>query len=628
MLTRRALMYGFGVGSVLQFFQRDRGTIAAQATEVRPYAWRHGLSVFGELRYARDFRHFDYVNPAAPKGGLARQGAAGTFDNFNLVVDGFKGDLVAGTELAFETLLMPSMDEADAEYGLLAEAVRVSPDSSSVTYRLRSNAQWHDGVPVTPVDVVFSFDVQKAHNPRASAYYRHVTKAEQTGPRDVRFSFDKKGDRQLPQIVGQFSVLPKHWWTGLDVSGGPRDVTQITLEIPPGSGPYRVKAFEPGRYVLYERAGDYWGRDLNVRIGCHNFDELRFDYFRDLTVEFEGFTANQSDWREENSSRSWATGYTFPAVTDGRVIREEFPIHNVGEMQAFAFNTRRQKFKDARVRRALNFALDFERLNRELFYGQYKRIGSYFDGTELASFGLPDEHELQFLSPLRGLISADVFTTAFWNPVGGTDDAMRSNLRQALSLLEAAGYVIDGETLVDRATRTPLVVEFLLVDRSYEGFVLFYKQALDRLGIGVSIKTVGEVEYIDRLRRRDFDIVVTAWRESLTPGDEQRDFWGSEAARVEGSRNLVGIEDPAIDALIGHVVGAADRKELVAATRALDRVLLWNHYVVPQWTYGKVRTARWDRFGRPNRMPVYGQAAFPDLWWWDTERAAATASRS
>lgn len=602
------------VAPILTAFEPKDSALSA-SPEARP--WRHGLSLFGDLKYPAHFTHFGYVNPHAPKGGAARQAAFGTYDNFNMVVDGLKGQLVAGINLIHDTLLTPSMDEVSTEYGLLAEAVTHPADFSSVTYRLRPEARWHDGQAVTPDDVTFSFDAFKKNNPQAAAYYRRVVRAEQTGAREITFTFDSAGNRELPQIVGELTILPKHWWEAAGPSGRRRDVSETTLELPLGSGPYRIKEFDPGRSVVYERVKDYWGKTLNAAVGHDNFDELRFDYFRDLTVEFEAFKAGQYDWYDENAAKNWATGYDFPAVEDKRVVREEFPIRNIGIMQAFAFNIRRDKFKDVRLRRALNFALDFERINNEIFYGQYQRIASYFEGTELAATGMPQDRELEILDAVRDQVPPDVFSRPYWNPVGGSADASRRNLLEAMRLLEAAGFAVRDLKLVDTSTGEPLTIEFLLADPSHERFVLFYKDSLERLGIDVAVRSVDAVQYENRLRQWDFDIVVASWTETLSPGNEQRDYWGSEAANTSGSRNIIGITSKAVDSLIDHIVFAKDRNELVAATRALDRVLLWNHYVVPQWTYSKARTARWDRFGKPDPMPIYGSSAFPKIWWWD-----------
>jgi microcin C transport system substrate-binding protein len=597
----------------------------AMHTSANRYTWHHGVSLFGQLKYPAQFSHFDYVNPRAPRLGTVRQGAFGTFDSFNIVVAGWKGDLAAGIDLVYETLLTPSLDEISAEYGLIAEAVSYPPDHSWVAFRLRPQARWHDGTPITSDDVIFSFESVKANSPQLSSYYRHVLKAEATGEHEIIFTFDGPGNRELPLIVGQLTIFPKHWWQGVGKSGQRRNVADTILEPPLGSGPYSIRSFEAGQSIVYERVEDYWGSDLNVRIGYNNFDTLRFDYFRDLSVMFEAFKADDLDWHVENTAENWATGYDLPAVRDKQIVREEFPIRNIGVMQAFAFNTRRAKFKDPRLRRAFNFAFDFETINRDFFYGEYTRIASYFQGTELACSGLPQARELQILDGLRNRVPAEVFTTPYWNPVAGNPTADRANLLEAVKLLSAAGFAVRDLKLVDVKTGEQLRVEFLLAAPSYERFTLFYRDSLRRLGVDVSVRVVDDVQYENRLRNWEFDIVVASWEESLTPGNEQRDYWGSRAANIPGSRNLIGIADPAIDELINRIVFAADRDELAATTRALDRVLLWHHYVVPQWSYSKVRTARWDRFGRPDLMPTYGLSAFPAIWWWDAKRAAKAA---
>ena len=599
------------------------GLAAAQARQ-----WKHGLSLFGDLKYPEGFRNFDYVNPAAPQGGTVRQIAFGTYDNFNTVVAGVKGSLAMGTELITETLMTPALDEVSTEYGLLAEAVSYPDDRSSVTYRLRANARWHDGKPVTPDDVIFSFITFKTNSPFYGAYYRHVIKVEKGADREITFTFDGPGNRELPQIVGQLPVLPKHWWEGTDKSGKKRDVTQTTLEPPLGSGPYRLKDFAPGRSLVYEKYADYWGKDVNVVIGTRNFQTLRFEYYRDSTVALEAFKGDQVDWRTENSAKNWATSYDFPAVRDKKVVLEEFPIRNLGVMQAFAFNLRRDKFQDARVRRAFNFAFDFEEMNKQIFFGQYKRIGSYFEGTELASSGVPEGKELEILQGVKDKVPADLFSKPYSNPVGGNPQAVRDNFREALALFREVGYEIKDTKLVDTKTGQQFSVEFLVDDPSTERFVLFYKPSLDRIGMAVTTRVVDSAQYENRLRQWDYDIIVGSWGQSLSPGNEQRDFWSSQAADQPGSRNLIGIKNPAIDTLIERVIFSTNRDDLVAATKALDRVLLWNYYVVPQWTYGKQRSARWDRFGHPDNMPKYGAAAFPTIWWWDADKAAKAPQRS
>ena len=618
LLTSALVALGAGRFSVPSWIE------PAQAQEK---VWRHGLSLFGDLKYSAGFKQFDYVNAAAPKGGAVREIAIGTYDNFNIVVAGVKGTLATGITLLYETLLVSSLDEVSTEYGLLADAVSHPDDFSSATYRLRAEATWHDGKPITPQDVIFSFNAFKKYSPQLAAYYRHVAKLEQTGDREVTFTFDAPGNRELPQIVGQLHVLPQHWWEGTDKNGNKRDISATTLDPPLGSGPYRIKDFSPGRHIVFERVHDHWSKDLNVNVGRDNFHELRFEYFRDTTVALEAFKADTVDWRTENSAKNWATAYDFAAVNEKRVIKEEFPINNQGGMQGFAFNIRRPKFQDPRVRLAFNYAFDFEEMNKQIFFGQYKRIASYFEGTELASSGLPGGRELEILETVRDKVPPELFTTAYSNPVGGNPQAVRGNLREALRLFKEAGYEVRNEKLVNGKTGEPFAFEFLADDPSFERVFLFYKPSLDRLGVTVNVRTVDDAQYQNRLRNWDFDIITNSWGKSLSPGNEQRGFWGSQAADQPGSYNLIGIKNPAVDAMIDQVIFAKSRDDLVAATHALDRVLLWNHYVVPQWTYGKVRSARWDRFGHPDPMPKYGASAFPTVWWWDAEKAAKTGSR-
>jgi microcin C transport system substrate-binding protein len=589
--------------------------------------WRHGVSLFGDVKYPEGFAHFDYVNPAAPKAGTVREIAIGTFDNFNMFIGSVKGVEAAGLGLIYDTLLTSSLDEVSTEYGLLAEAVSYPEDFSSATYRLRAEPKWHDGNPVTPEDVIFSFNAFKKHNPRYAAYYRHVVKLEKTGEREITFVFDSKGNRELPQIVGQLQVLPRHWWEGTDPNGNKRDTGNTTLEPPLGSGPYRIKEFSPGRNIVYERVKNYWGRELNVNIGTNNFEEFGYEYFRDTLVALEAFKGNKIDFRGENSAKNWATAYDFPAVRDKRIILEEFPINSIGVMQGFAFNIRRPKFQDPRVRLAFNYAFDFEEMNKQIFFGQYHRIASYFEGTELASSGVPAGRELEILETVRDKVPPEVFTTPYTNPVSGDPQKVRSNLHEALRLFKEAGYEVRNERMINTKTGEPLTVEFLADDPSFERIFLFYKPSLDRLGISVTVRTVDDAQYQNRLRTWDFDIITNSWAETLSPGNEQRYFWGSQAADQSGSQNYIGIKNPAVDALIDQIIFAKSRDDLVAATHALDRVLLWNHYVVPQWTYGKARTARWDRFSHPEQLPKYGAGAFPTVWWWDAEKAAKTGSR-
>jgi microcin C transport system substrate-binding protein len=598
----------------------------AQTAASEP-AWRHALSLFGDIKYPAGFKRFDYVNPDAPKGGVARMISIGTFDNFNIAVAGVKGVIAPAAALINETLMTRAQDEVATEYGLLAEAAAHPDDFAWVIYRLRKEARWHDGKPVTPEDVIFSIEALKKLSPMYGAYYRHVVKYEKAGDRDIKFTFDAPGNRELPTIVGELPVLPKHYWEGTDSQGRKRDISATTLEPPLGSGPYRIKEFAAGRSVALERVKDSWGANHPTQVGQNNFDELRFEFFRDNQVALEAFKADQADWINENSAKQWATAYDFPAVTEKRVVKEEFPINDSGRMQAFALNLRRDQFKDARLRRALNYAFDFEEMNKQLFYGQYKRINSYFEGTELASSGLPEGQELQILETVRNKVPAEVFTTPYQNPVGGNPEAVRANLRESARLLKEAGFEVRDRKLVDQAGK-PVTIEILVQDPSAERIALFYKPSLERIGVTASIRMVDDAQYQNRLRSFDFDVIIDQWGESLSPGNEQREFWGSQAADVPGSRNAIGIKNPAVDALIDKVIFAKDRAELVAATKALDRVLLWNFYVVPQFTYGFSRYARWDRFSHVEPLPKYGRSGLPSLWWYDADKAAKIGKRS
>ena len=588
--------------------------------------WRHGLSLFGDVKYPADFKRFDYVNPDAPKGGVARMISIGTFDNFNIAVAGVKGSIAPSAALIYETLMTRSQDEIATEYGLLAEAASHPDDFSWVTYRLRNEARWHDAKPVTPEDVIFSIEVLKKYSPFYASYYRHVAKVEKTGERDIKFTFDTPGNRELPTIVGELLVLPKHYWDGTDSQGRKRDISATTLEMPLGSGPYRIKEFVAGRSVKLERVKDYWGASIPAQVGHNNFDEMRFEFFRDNQVALEAFKADQADWISENSAKQWATAYDFPAVADKRVLKEEFPINDSGRMQAFSFNLRRDQFKDARLRRAFNYAYDFEEMNKQLFFGQYKRINSYFEGTELACSGLPQGQELQILETVRDKVPAEVFTTPYQNPVGGNPEAVRANLRESARLLKEAGCEVRDRKLVDPAGK-PVTVEILVQDPSAERIALFYKPSLERIGVTISVRVVDDAQYQNRLRSFDFDIILDQWGESLSPGNEQREFWGSQMADQPGSRNTIGIKNPAVDMLIDKVIFAKDRADLVAATHALDRVLLWNFYVVPQFTYPFSRYARWDRFSHAE-LPKYARSGLPALWWYDAEKAARIGKRS
>lgn len=590
--------------------------------------WRHAVSTYGDVKYPAGFKAFDYVKPDAPKGGTVRLFELGTFDNFNPVIQGLKGSLARGATMIIQTLTTRSQDEPSTAYGLLAEAVAYPDDFSWAIYRLDAAARWHDGKPVTPDDVVFSFDAFKKNSPMYNAYYRHIVKCERTGERDVRFTFDAPGNRELPSISGEVPVLPKHWWEGTGAQGRKRDVAATTLEIPLGSAAYRIKEFVAGRTLVLERVKDYWGKDLAHSTGQDNFDEIRYEFFRDDSVGREAFKADQLDWFAERSGKEWSTAYDFPAVRDKRVIKEKFTDASSGRMQGFVFNLRRPLFADVRVRRAFNLAYDWETSDRLLSNGEYHRNSSYFDGIpEFMATGLPEGAELKILEALRDKVPAELFTTPYRNPVGGNEEAARNNLREAARLLKEAGFENRDRKLVDAAGK-PVSVEFLTSQSGDERGMLFYKPYLERLGMTVNIRTVDSVQYQNRLRSFDFDMTTAVWGQSLSPGNEQRDFFGSDVADRPGSRNLPGIKNPAIDTLIDRIIFARDRAELVAACKAMDRVLLWNCYLVPQFAAGFDRAARWDRFSHPEPLAKYGISGFPSVWWYDAEKAAKIGKRS
>ncbi|CAA7619126.1 putative oligopeptide transporter subunit; periplasmic-binding component of ABC superfamily transporter [Magnetospirillum sp. LM-5] len=566
---------------------------------------RHGLAMHGALKYPAGFSHFDFVVPNAPKGGELKLADTDPFDSFNPYIA--KGQSPDGIGLAYDTLMVSSDDEPFSMYGLVAESVETPPDRSWVIFTLRREARFHDGRGVTPEDVIFSLDILRTKGaPSYRFYYAGIERAEKVGERAVKFTFKPGDNREMPLILGELPILPKHYWQG-------RAFEETTLEPPLSSGPYRVAKFEPGRFVTYERVKDYWAKDLPVRKGQFNFDRVRYDVYRDSTVALEALKAGEYDIRPENEAKKWASGYQdWAALKDGRARKENFAHQRPAGMQGFAFNLRRPLFTDIRVREALGLAFDFEWANRTLFSGQYTRTQSYFDNSELAAKGLPDAAELKILEPLRGQIPDAVFTSEFRSPVTDGTGYARANLKRAVALLEAAGWqVVDGR-LVDGAGQ-PFVFEVLLNSPAFERIALPWVRNLARLGIEATVRTVDSTQYVNRVRGHDFDVIVMSWGASLSPGNEQASYWTSQAAEQKGARNVGGIKNPAIDRLVESVISAPDRDSLVTRTRALDRVLLWNHYVVPQWHIPYDRVAFWDKFGMPKSVPMKGWQMH--TWW-------------
>lgn len=592
-------------------------TAAAAASDAKIYRG-HGIAMHGDLQYGPDFKHFGYVNPDAPKGGRLKQATVGTFDSFNPFI--VRGNPAAGIGQIYDTLMTSSADEPFSEYGLLAETIETPADRSWVAFTLRPEARWHDGKPITPEDVIFSFETLRTKGqPFYRAYYGNVDKVEKTGPRTVKFTFKPGENRELPLILGQLVVLPKHWWDG-------KEFDSTSLEPPLGSGPYKIKSFEPGRRIVYQRVKDYWGDKLPVNVGRNNFDEIEIDFYRDETVELEAFKAGEYDFRLENSAKAWATAYDVPALKNGLMRKENIPHNRPVGMQAWAFNSRRKPFDDPRVREALGYAFDFEWSNQNLFYGQYKRTRSFFDNSELAATGLPSPGELKVLEPFRGKIPEQVFTTAYEPPKTDGSGDLRPNLRKAAQLLEQAGWKIDPKTrkLVNDQGE-PMRFTLLLVQPAFERIALPFVKNLERLGIAADVRTVDSAQYRRLLDEFDFDVVVGNWPQSNSPGNEQRSFWGSAFADKQGSQNYLGIADPTVDALVEAVIAAPDRQALVDRTRALDRVLQWGHWVIPQWHIDNDRVAYWDKFGKPSVVPDQGVQI--DTWWIDPEKAKSVEAR-
>jgi microcin C transport system substrate-binding protein len=578
----------------------------------------HALSLVGEPAYGPDFKHFDWVNPDAPKGGRVRQMKFGTFDSLNIY--SIKGTSVGEVRLVYDSLMTSSPDEASTSYGLVAEWVSHPDDFSSATFQLRPEARFHDGKPITPEDVVFSLEALKKAYPAYAKYYTNVVKAEKVGDHQVQFTFDVTGNRELPLIVGQLVVLPKHYWEATGSNGEPRDLSKMTLEVPLGSGPYRIRDVDAGRTVTFERVKDWWAKDLPVARGQWNFDELKLVYFRDDVPGFEAFKAGELDYWVESSAKNWATRYDFDAAKRGLVVREKIPVIEVAPMQAFALNIRRPQFQDPRVRQAFNLAFNFEWANKNLFYDEYQRVNSYFDNSELKSSGLPQGRELEILNEVRDQVPPEVFSAEWKNPINvSPDEDGRKNLALAAKLIAEAGYKLKDGVLTN-AAGVQLTAEFLNRQPDFERIILPYMGQLQKLGIKATLRTVDISQFQVRAKKFDYDIVIATFRQSESPGNEQRNWWGSAAADEEGSSNLIGIKNPAVDKLIDKIILAKDRPDLVAATRALDRVLLWNHYVVPQWHTPFDRLAMWNYYGRPAKLPKR-TSSFLRVWWWDEAKA-------
>lgn len=574
----------------------------------------HAISLYDAPALPPDFEYLPYANPTAPTGGTLREAANGSFDSTNPFI--IQGTPAEGLTRIYDTLMESSADEPFTMYGLLAGGIRLDPERHWMEVDIRPQARFHDDTPVTAQDVVFSFRLLRDQGqPFYRAYYANVESVEAIDTRTVRFEFSSSESRELPLILGQLPVLPEHYWAE-------RDFTKPTLDPLLGSGPYAIAEVDPGRRIVYRRVEDYWGRDLPINRGRHNIGRLVYDYFRDQSVALEAFLAGALDMRIEGSAKNWATAYDTPAVSDGAIQRIVLPDGQPAGMQGYVINTRRPQLQDIKVRRALSLAFDFDWLNEHLFYGAYQRTQSFFENSEMAAQGLPEKKEKALLAPFRDSLPRHVFDRPL--PIE-QPDGLRPRLKEALELLREAGYEVRDDTLVDRESGRPFTLEFLLYDSQWERITQPFVRNLERLGIQARIRLVDVNQYLDRLRGFQFDMIVGSFPQSANPGNEQRNFWSSAYADTPQSRNLAGVRDPVVDALVDDLIAADDRETLDAAARALDRVLRWGFYVVPQWNFDGTRVAIWDKFGYPRPFPAYTRDL--SVWWVDEDRARSIAAR-
>lgn len=578
--------------------------------------WKHGDSLIGQLKYPPGFAHYDHVNSKAPKTGRFNQTVRGGFDSLNPFI--VRGRPAAGLNytggLLWDTLFEQSVDQSSTAYGLVAEAFRYNADYSIAIYRLNPKAHFHDGSPITPEDVIWSLDVLRANQPLYASYYKNVKSAKKTGEREVTFTFDISGNRELPHIMGDLPVLPKHWWEAKDANGNKRDISQPSLEIPLGSGPYKIKEFSAGNSITWERVKNYWAKNLNVRVGRYNFDQIHYTYFKDRSAMWEAFKKGGLEdlWRENRSQR-WATEYVFPTFKNGDVLRKQFVTQGSQVHQAFYFNTRKSKFQDRLLRQALTLLFDFETMNKNLFYGLYKRTDSYFEGGELQAQGKPEGRELEILNEYKSKLPPDLFTKAFKLPVINGPADTRKTQRRAIKLLRQAGYKFSNNKMLDKSGN-PFEIEFLGKDTTDERITGPYIENLRKLGINAHLRIVDSAQYKSRLDNFDFDITTALSRQSLSPGNEQREYWTTSAANKPGTRNYAGIHDPVVDDLVERIIAAKDRSELVALTKALDRVLLWGFYSIPHWYNPNLWYAWWRKIQIPENQPKHIGLDIWSLW--------------
>ena len=577
----------------------------------------HAIAMHGEPKYPDSFQYVDYANPDAPKGGKIILSSTGSYDSFNPFI--LKGTAAAGIGNLYETLTTGSSDEAFTEYGLIAKTIEWPDDRSWVAFTIREEAVWHDGKKISPEDVIWTFNtlMEKGH-PFYKYYYGDVVEVIQENDNKVRFNFKGNTNLELPLIVGQLPVLPKHYWTN-------KNFEETSMDIPIGSGPYKIKNFDAGRTITYELDSDYWGKNIPIKKGTENFGIIQYEYYKDRSIEREAFKSGDIDLFSENTSKDWATSYDTPAVQNGLIKKELIEHQNPQGMQGFAFNTRKEIFEDKRVREALSYAFDFEWTNKNLFYNAYKRTNSFFENSELASSGVPLGGELDLLNDYRELLPQKLFQEEYNPPKTDGSGFMRKELQEATKLLQDAGWELQEGKLINKKSGSKFEFELLLVSPAFERIVLPFKDNLAKLGIDVSVRTIDSAQYQNRLDGFDFDMIVSTFSQSLSPGNEQRNFWGSDAAKTNGSRNIIGISNEVIDSLIEKVISAKDREDLIVTTRALDRVLLWNHYVIPQWHISAYRTLYWDIFDKPSVRPKYSLGT--NTWWVVTDKASTIDQR-
>lgn len=583
----------------------------AQETSVTPLP---SIAMHGEVKYKDGFTHLDYVNPAAPKGGVLKSAVIGTFDSLNpFIVKGAPaaGMQFIGQSLLYDSLMEQTYDEPFSMYGLLAESIERPANNSWVAFTLRPEAKWADGVPVTAEDVIWSFHTfLEKGTPFFKAYYGDVATAEATSERRIKFTFKHNQNAELPLILAQMAVLPKHYWTAAG-----REVGETTLVPPLGSGPYSVGTVVPGRSITYKRNPDYWGKDLPINAGRHNFDTIVFDYYKDDNVALEAFFAGEFDYRIENTAKLWETGYTATAVKDGRIVKAQIPHKRPQGMQGFIFNLRRPVFQDIAVRRAIAQAFDFEWSNKQFAFGGYTRTDSYFENSELAApDALPTGKELEILESFRGRIPDDVFTTRYHPPKTDGSGNDRIGLRTATQILDAAGYTLGADGVRVNAAGQRLEFEIIDSNPQFERWVLPFIRNLERIGVKATFRVLDAAQYQNRINEFDYDMTIASIAQSDSPGNEQRDFWASAKADIPGSRNYMGIKDPVIDALIEQIINAPSREDLVARCRALDRILLAGHYVIPQWHVDHWRVAYWQKLARPEKLSDLTPGIL-DTWW-------------